>query len=474
MENISNRANTAGADSIANNVRRTDNLLARFSHKYTQRKERDEQKSTSAQRCDELDNLRASMDSINSMNLNLSESAEAPAMKIQSCLYRLSASSSIGTCRTSQSPLSRSYETDTHQLELPIDNYFFQKLNESMDEQDRKLSEWGKVMNNSIDLRKNFESNIDINDTQRTSNELIDMQISTLENLSNETAQIAFNDSQTIHKMSKLLTEHQFKLDAAKTTFATKLESSTAHREQYEKELQILTKKLHESRNEESSLNTKLHEINIELGMVNDQVSVTNTMKNKINQNLHKLNDVEKQLIDGINNLKKEMKAQWKEFESKWESWTPDNIATWIVHHGLQLKYEKAALIKNMSDKVKTGKDLMHLSKNDWITIGITNARDRQYLRNEFGILTAPQSVDGAFICPLTKKMMKDPVIAADGYTYGRNAITEWFRNNKRNWNNIECVVSPITGDILTTDLTFSNHTLFKQIQDFKKANSKK
>lgn len=35
------------------------------------------------------------------------------------------------------------------------------------------------------------------------------------------------------------------------------------------------------------------------------------------------------------------------------------------------------------------------------------------------------------FLCPITKKLMKDPVIATDGITYEREAIQERINNNQ-------------------------------------------
>lgn len=34
------------------------------------------------------------------------------------------------------------------------------------------------------------------------------------------------------------------------------------------------------------------------------------------------------------------------------------------------------------------------------------------------------------FSCPITRELMRDPVIAADGHTYDREAIEMWFRNH--------------------------------------------
>ena len=32
-----------------------------------------------------------------------------------------------------------------------------------------------------------------------------------------------------------------------------------------------------------------------------------------------------------------------------------------------------------------------------------------------------------AFLCPITYDLMKDPVVASDGHTYERDALTHWF-----------------------------------------------
>ena len=49
------------------------------------------------------------------------------------------------------------------------------------------------------------------------------------------------------------------------------------------------------------------------------------------------------------------------------------------------------------------------------------------------------------FICPITNKIMKDPVTASDGYDHERQAIRRWFRRKR---------TSPVSNEELT-DLTF-------------------
>lgn len=62
-------------------------------------------------------------------------------------------------------------------------------------------------------------------------------------------------------------------------------------------------------------------------------------------------------------------------------------------------------------------------------------ARKKKRGKNE----TAPLFEDEDFMCPITHRKMKDPVIARDGFTYSREAITQWFVDHP--------LVSPVTGE---------------------------
>merc|ERR1711964_834538 len=54
-------------------------------------------------------------------------------------------------------------------------------------------------------------------------------------------------------------------------------------------------------------------------------------------------------------------------------------------------------------------------------------------------------------MCPITKVYMTDPAIAADGHTYQRDAIIEWFTLSRR---------SPMTNQLLAHTNLVTNHTL--------------
>lgn len=66
-----------------------------------------------------------------------------------------------------------------------------------------------------------------------------------------------------------------------------------------------------------------------------------------------------------------------------------------------------------------------------------------------------------SFICSITSEVMKDPVTLADGHTYERWAIADWFsRGNK---------TSPLTNEPLETLDYKSNHTLRQAIEEYQK-----
>ena len=62
------------------------------------------------------------------------------------------------------------------------------------------------------------------------------------------------------------------------------------------------------------------------------------------------------------------------------------------------------------------------------------------------------------FICPITQALIEDPVIAADGHTYDRAAITEWLERKP---------TSPKTGETLPTTAVFPNHLLRRMIREW-------
>ena len=69
------------------------------------------------------------------------------------------------------------------------------------------------------------------------------------------------------------------------------------------------------------------------------------------------------------------------------------------------------------------------------------------------------REIPDAYLCPITMDPMEDPCIAADGHSYERRAIKDWFARGNN--------TSPKTGAQLDDTRLFPNHALKSAIQDF-------
>ncbi len=68
-------------------------------------------------------------------------------------------------------------------------------------------------------------------------------------------------------------------------------------------------------------------------------------------------------------------------------------------------------------------------------------------------------SIPEDYICPTTQELMKDPVVAADGHSYKRDAILCWLHKGHK--------TSPLTGAVLKNDFLIENHRLKSIIETF-------
>ncbi|WIA30890.1 hypothetical protein OEZ86_000943 [Tetradesmus obliquus] len=68
------------------------------------------------------------------------------------------------------------------------------------------------------------------------------------------------------------------------------------------------------------------------------------------------------------------------------------------------------------------------------------------------GSSSSSSGVPSLFLCPLSQKVLTDPVVACDGFTYDRRAIQEWFESGQR--------ASPLTKQALRSTATLPNHVV--------------
>jgi TPR repeat protein len=69
-----------------------------------------------------------------------------------------------------------------------------------------------------------------------------------------------------------------------------------------------------------------------------------------------------------------------------------------------------------------------------------------------------------AFLCPISQDLMSEPVIAADGHSYERTEIEQWFATGRQ--------TSPMTNSTMATQTLVSNHVLKSQIKEWQSRSS--
>ncbi|ETO11121.1 WD repeat, SAM and U-box domain-containing protein 1 [Reticulomyxa filosa] len=175
--------------------------------------------------------------------------------------------------------------------------------------------------------------------------------------------------------------------------------------------------------------------------------------KESLMENIGLLKKGNKSLVDRcsdlnmqMNNLKKKneqfLERHWENLQSKWYKWSSFDIGIFI---GYVLESNKSQ-IKNFIEIAKINRidsrSLLQLSKKDWMDVfGLEEFNNACYVHNtflkicdEFPIdnksnqVVNVQNVPNEYLCPLSKVIMKDPVIARNGVTYDRESIVSKAR----------------------------------------------
>ncbi|XP_031650339.1 WD repeat, SAM and U-box domain-containing protein 1 isoform X2 [Oncorhynchus kisutch] len=130
--------------------------------------------------------------------------------------------------------------------------------------------------------------------------------------------------------------------------------------------------------------------------------------------------------------------------------WSEEDVLAWLSEEGLE------ELVTTFTTNNIDGPELLCLTKETLASelsiesVGLRGKvlRKVEALKAELTGLDAPDE----FLCPITREVMKDPVIAADGYSYEREAIESWISAKNRS--------SPMTNLPLPTTLVMPNRSL--------------
>ncbi|NXY42936.1 WSDU1 protein, partial [Ceuthmochares aereus] len=141
-----------------------------------------------------------------------------------------------------------------------------------------------------------------------------------------------------------------------------------------------------------------------------------------------------------------------KKSELAVEDWSEDDVSAWLCAQDLE---DFVGLFKRNNID---GKELLNLtteSLTNELKIESLGLRRKvlqkiEDLRMKTCSVAVP--VPDEFLCPITRELMKDPVIAADGYSYERDAMENWLSNKRRS--------SPMTNLPLPSPLLTPNRTL--------------
>uniref|UniRef100_A0AAY4C1K4 WD repeat, SAM and U-box domain-containing protein 1 n=1 Tax=Denticeps clupeoides TaxID=299321 RepID=A0AAY4C1K4_9TELE len=130
--------------------------------------------------------------------------------------------------------------------------------------------------------------------------------------------------------------------------------------------------------------------------------------------------------------------------------WSEEDVSSWLREEGLE------ALVGVFKENNIDGTELLALSKDSLLdelkidSVGLRNKVLRKI--EELKMASVCTGVPDEFLCPIMHELMKEPVIAADGFSYEREAIESWIRTKSRS--------SPMTNLPLQTTLLTPNHTL--------------
>lgn len=139
--------------------------------------------------------------------------------------------------------------------------------------------------------------------------------------------------------------------------------------------------------------------------------------------------------------------GRWKLLVS---DWSEDDVSEWLSEEGL------GGLVGKFKANNIDGTELLGLTKETLASelhiesVGLRSKllRKVEEIKND----SACSGIPDEFLCPITRELMREPVTAADGYSYERQAIESWINTKNRS--------SPMTNLPLLTTLLTPNHTL--------------
>ncbi|XP_032713774.1 WD repeat, SAM and U-box domain-containing protein 1 isoform X3 [Lontra canadensis] len=134
------------------------------------------------------------------------------------------------------------------------------------------------------------------------------------------------------------------------------------------------------------------------------------------------------------------------------ENWSEEDVSMWLCAQGL------SDLVSIFKMNNIDGSELLSLTKESLTddlkieSLGLRSKVLRKIEELRTKVKTLSSGVPDEFLCPITRELMKDPVIASDGYSYEKEAMENWISKKKR--------TSPMTNLVLPSVVLTPNRTL--------------
>ncbi|XP_028662261.1 WD repeat, SAM and U-box domain-containing protein 1 [Erpetoichthys calabaricus] len=138
--------------------------------------------------------------------------------------------------------------------------------------------------------------------------------------------------------------------------------------------------------------------------------------------------------------------------KSCFKQWTEDEVCAWLCEEGLD---EVIGTFKanNIDGEALLNLNREHLAMDLKIeSLGLRNKVNQKIDALRMTLDSYLTEIPEEFLCPITQEIMKDPVIASDGYSYERTAIESWINTKKHS--------SPMTNLQLKSTCMTPNRTL--------------
>jgi len=156
--------------------------------------------------------------------------------------------------------------------------------------------------------------------------------------------------------------------------------------------------------------------------------------------------EYQQNMSDKLKTMETNIKQKWDEFESIWDKWTLNDVLNWFKSQNIpknsNINWDN--ILHKMKQKKINGQTLPSLSNNDLHDIGLIAIPIQTIIMKSIHSLTIKHPKKNVnknphnkhpnkYICPLSGKLMIDPVIAYDTKTYERQYILKLLKQQNKN-----------------------------------------